>query len=167
MTSVRAVPAVKVWNAPRHRLNALPRIARLAAETVAQKSELGRSARHPRRPGQSEARIRSATDQLQERTKIKLSAERWGWGPRSRCDDLDGQSAGEMPPVRRAWPMAATFPKGGSTQEIRFKCSRCQHVRGGQLRRGPPRVPEHVRHISAQGRLECAARGYGDRGGTA
>lgn len=52
-----------------------------------------------------------------------------------------------------AWPMAANFPKGGSAQrEILFKRTRCQHVRGGHLRRGPPSsVPEHARHISAQG----------------
>jgi formate dehydrogenase maturation protein FdhE len=35
-----------------------------------------------------------------------------------------------------AWPMSASFPKGGSTrQEVRFKCIQCQHVTGGQLRR--------------------------------
>lgn len=45
-----------------------------------------------------------------------------------------------------AWPMAANFPKGGSTQEISFKCSQCQHVNGGRLRRGPTvqRFPEHA-----------------------
>lgn len=35
-----------------------------------------------------------------------------------------------------AWPVAANFPKSGSMQELSFKCSRCQHVNGGRLRRG-------------------------------
>lgn len=50
-----------------------------------------------------------------------------------------------------AWPMAANFPKGASTQEIRFKCTRCQHVRGGDLRRRLiVRASEPTRTTSAQ-----------------
>jgi hypothetical protein len=46
-----------------------------------------------------------------------------------------------------AWPMAANFPKVGSPQqEIRFKCTKCQHVGGGRLRRTPTlqRAAEHA-----------------------
>lgn len=51
------------------------------------------------------------------------------------------------------WPMAASFPKGGSMQGVRFKCPRCRHVSGSDLRRRliVQRAAQTTRAPSAQG----------------